>query len=69
MVSASHNPGQYNGVKMVGNSGLPISGETGIFEIGKMIDSIKEIIEYYKKKKFIFLGIQLFYKSGYETDY
>lgn len=34
-----------------------------------MIDSLKEIIEYYKKKKFIFLGIQLFYKSGYETDY
>ncbi|NTV23999.1 MAG: phosphomannomutase/phosphoglucomutase [Nanoarchaeota archaeon] len=42
MVSASHNPSQYNGVKMVGKGGVPISGETGIFEIGEMIGSIKE---------------------------
>jgi phosphomannomutase len=40
MVSASHNPSQYNGVKMVGNGGLPISGETGIYEIGKMTENL-----------------------------
>jgi lipid II:glycine glycyltransferase (peptidoglycan interpeptide bridge formation enzyme) len=34
-----------------------------------MIDSINEIINYYKKRGFIYLGIQLYYKSGYETDY
>jgi hypothetical protein len=31
--------------------------------------SIKEIIGYYKKKHFVFLDIQMFYKSGYDTDY
>ena len=40
MVSASHNPPKYNGVKMVGTGGMPISGETGIYEIGKMIDNL-----------------------------
>lgn len=34
-----------------------------------MVDAIKDIISYYKKKYFIFLGIQLYFKSGYETDY
>jgi phosphomannomutase len=43
MVSASHNPSQYNGVKMVAKGGLPVSGETGIYEIGKMIDSLPEL--------------------------
>jgi len=40
MVSASHNPPKYNGVKMVGTGGMPISGETGIYEIGKMIENL-----------------------------
>ena len=40
MVSASHNPPKYNGVKMVGEGGMPISGETGIYEIGKMINNL-----------------------------
>lgn len=30
MISASHNPKQWNGFKMVRSKGLPISGETGI---------------------------------------
>ncbi len=34
-----------------------------------MVDSISEIIEYYRKKHFLFLSIQLYFKSGYETDY
>jgi lipid II:glycine glycyltransferase (peptidoglycan interpeptide bridge formation enzyme) len=34
-----------------------------------MITSINEIINYYKKHRFIYLGIQLYLKSGYESDY
>ena len=34
-----------------------------------MVDSISEIIEYYRKKHFLFLGIQLYFKTGYDTDY
>ncbi|MEM3374781.1 MAG: phosphomannomutase/phosphoglucomutase [Candidatus Woesearchaeota archaeon] len=48
MVSASHNPPKYNGIKMVDKSGLPVSGETGIYEIGEMIKNLKEPIA--KKK-------------------
>ena len=32
-VSASHNPKQYNGFKMVRSNSVPISGESGIYEI------------------------------------
>jgi phosphomannomutase len=35
-VSASHNPKQYNGFKMVRAKGKPISGDTGIMEIRDM---------------------------------
>ncbi len=42
MVSASHNPPQYNGVKMVSRGGLPVSGETGIYEIGEMIKTLNQ---------------------------
>lgn len=42
MVSASHNPPKYNGVKMVAKGGVPISGKTGIYEIGEMIESISK---------------------------
>ena len=40
MVSASHNPGKYNGVKMVLANAVPISGETGIYEIGEKINDL-----------------------------
>jgi len=43
MVSASHNPPKYNGVKMVGKGGMPISGETGIYEIGEMISQLPKL--------------------------
>lgn len=42
MVSASHNPPKFNGVKMVGKGGIPIGGETGIYEIGKMIENLPD---------------------------
>lgn len=34
-----------------------------------MIVSINEIIRHYKQKGFYYLGIQLYYKSGYDTEY
>jgi len=37
-VTASHNPGKYNGFKMVRPGAGPISGETGIMEIRDMVE-------------------------------
>src|SRR4029453_14743850 len=36
-VTASHNPGEYNGCKMVRKEGFPLSGEAGIKEMKEMI--------------------------------
>src|SRR3954465_14880194 len=36
-VTASHNPGQYNGMKMVRKDAWPLSGEEGLKEIREMI--------------------------------
>jgi phosphomannomutase len=36
-ITASHNPGQYNGIKMVRREAFPLSGEEGISEIRDMI--------------------------------
>ena len=36
-VTASHNPGQYNGMKMVRRDAWPLSGEEGLAEIRQMI--------------------------------
>lgn len=37
IVSASHNPGEYNGFKVTRNKAIPISGETGIMELRDMV--------------------------------
>ena len=36
-ITASHNPKQYNGLKMVGRQAFPLSGEAGISDIRDMI--------------------------------
>ena len=36
-ITASHNPGQYNGCKMVGRGNVPLSGDAGISDIRDMI--------------------------------
>src|SRR5687768_13890624 len=36
-ITASHNPGDYNGVKMVRRGALPLSGDAGIGDIRDMI--------------------------------
>jgi len=36
-ITASHNPGQYNGIKMVRAEALPLSGDAGLGEIRDMI--------------------------------
>ncbi len=37
MVTASHNPADYNGMKIVQKGARPVSGDSGLFAIGKMI--------------------------------
>src|SRR5215217_7611177 len=36
-ITASHNPGEYNGIKMVRSGALPLSGDAGIGDIRDMI--------------------------------
>ena len=36
-ITASHNPKQYNGCKMVGKGNVPLSGDSGISDIREMI--------------------------------
>ncbi|MDP3244128.1 MAG: phosphomannomutase/phosphoglucomutase [bacterium] len=37
MITASHNPREYNGVKMVRAKGVPVSGDSGIMEIRDLV--------------------------------
>lgn len=37
MITASHNPGAYNGMKLCREQGIPIAGDTGLAEIEKMV--------------------------------
>lgn len=39
MVTASHNPADYNGLKLVREDARPISGDTGLAEIARMAES------------------------------
>lgn len=39
MVSASHNPAAFNGFKLVRDSAIPVSGDTGIMELAQIIES------------------------------
>ena len=36
-VSASHNPKEWNGFKLVRSNGIPISGETGIYDLKELV--------------------------------
>lgn len=50
IVTASHNPGQYNGLKMVKKGVEPISGETGVYAIRDLVpDVLKQPIRAQKK--------------------
>jgi lipid II:glycine glycyltransferase (peptidoglycan interpeptide bridge formation enzyme) len=42
----------------------PVCGDKDL-----MLVSINEIISHYKQKGFFYLGIQMYYKSGYDTEY
>ena len=39
MVTASHNPAKYNGLKIVGREGVPISRDSGLKEIESMLET------------------------------
>ena len=36
-ITASHNPGEYNGIKLVGREAIPLSGDAGISDIRDML--------------------------------
>ncbi|MDH3725424.1 MAG: phosphomannomutase/phosphoglucomutase, partial [Thermoleophilia bacterium] len=42
VITASHNPPQYTGVKLVKAGALPLSGDSGIGELGRMVQSGSE---------------------------
>lgn len=60
-ITASHNPGEYNGFKLVREKAIPISGQTGIYEIRDLVSAgnfssqkkgkiaTKEVLNDYKK--------------------
>jgi phosphomannomutase len=37
MITASHNPPEYNGIKLVREHSIPVSGDTGLFDLEKCI--------------------------------
>lgn len=41
LVSASHNPKEYNGFKLVRQKALPMRGEGGLYELGDMVAKLK----------------------------
>jgi phosphomannomutase len=43
MVTASHNPPQYNGMKLVGAGALPLSGDAGIPELKQRAQALAEL--------------------------
>jgi phosphomannomutase len=43
MITASHNPPQYNGMKLVGEGALPLSGDAGIPELKQRAQAIVEL--------------------------
>ncbi|HSL95555.1 MAG TPA: phosphomannomutase/phosphoglucomutase [Thermoleophilia bacterium] len=43
MVTASHNPPQYNGLKLVGEGALPLSGEAGMPELSRRVQAAREL--------------------------
>ncbi len=44
MVTASHNPKEYNGMKLVRRDARPISADTGLKEIGEMVAAAKDMV-------------------------
>ena len=45
MVTASHNPPQYNGMKLVGEGALPLSGDAGIPELKERAQAVADLPE------------------------
>ncbi|HQJ26524.1 MAG TPA: phosphomannomutase/phosphoglucomutase [Thermoleophilia bacterium] len=43
MITASHNPPQYNGMKLVGEGALPLSGDAGIPELRERSQALEEL--------------------------
>jgi phosphomannomutase len=50
MVTASHNPSEYNGMKFVRSQSRPISSDNGLLEIQKMVHDNTAIKELYRAR-------------------
>jgi len=53
MITASHNPAEYNGFKLVRENCVPISGDTGIEEIEKLVGAGRDLPSNKQKGKII----------------
>lgn len=42
MITASHNPKEYNGLKLIGKGAIPISGDNGLLEIERIIGDLDD---------------------------
>ncbi|HIH42680.1 TPA: phosphomannomutase/phosphoglucomutase [Candidatus Woesearchaeota archaeon] len=49
MITASHNPPQYNGMKFVRENAIPIGEESGLKEIQKLVNEDKQIAQKYQQ--------------------
>ena len=71
MITASHNPSEYNGLKFSGKNVLPIGYDNGLNKLEKLVDSsINTVIR--KKgsiKKFIFKDDYIKFLKNYRHDY
>jgi phosphomannomutase len=57
IITASHNPPEYNGMKLVKEQAIPISGDTGIYDIMELVVNSTEHIVKNERGKIIFKDI------------
>ena len=72
MITASHNPGNYNGLKVSGKDVLPIAYDNGLNMIEKFIEEGRKVTPVEKKgsvKDFDFRDDYMSFLSGYSQDY
>jgi len=71
MITASHNPSEYNGLKFSGKDVLPIGYDNGLNKLEKLVESSSSTV--IKKKgsitKFIFKDDYVKFQKNYKNDY
>lgn len=68
-ITASHNPAEFNGLKIVREKAIPISGETGLFEIKDLVERfISQYLMSNEKGRVIFKDINQDYVDFLTKD-